>query len=235
MKFSRQQTEDLENFYFSVSEEIIRVLKPGSFFLSFSSPRLYHSIAWATNRAGFEIRDMIIWSHGGGQTKQFKMDHFINSDKKMGNDKKKKLKEQMAGWVTPQPQPTFEPICMAQKPKSGTFIHNMEEYGVGLLRQGIITSTIECPKPNTEERGGKYNNHISVKPLVVVEKLIVAFSQSGQIVLDPFMGSGTTALASILTNRKWIGIEREPEYCDIIKHRLNNSNLDEFFQKMPEN
>lgn len=51
MKFSRQQTDLLERFYFSVSEEVMRVLKPGSFFLSFSSPRLYHSIAWAVNRA----------------------------------------------------------------------------------------------------------------------------------------------------------------------------------------
>lgn len=171
---------------------------------------------------------MLIWSHNGGQTKQFKMDHFINSNKKIDDDRRKNLKDQMTGWVTPQPQPTFEPICMAQKPKEGTFVHNMERYGVGLLREGIITSTIECPKPDSKERG-EYNTHISVKPLAVIEKLIIAFSQEGQVVLDPFMGSGTTALSAKLNNRRWIGIEREPEYCNIIKQRLEQLDLNAFF------
>lgn len=225
MKFSRQQTVDLENFYFSVSEEILRVLKPGGFFLSFSSPRLYHSIAWAVNRAGFEVRDMLIWAHSGGQVKQFKMEHFVNSIKKIDNDRKSKLKDAMAGWVTPQPKPTFEPICMAQKPKDGTFVNNMEQYRVGLLRKGIITSTIECSKPDNNERG-ENNTHLSVKPIEVIKKLIIAFSQEGQIVLDPFMGSGTTALAAILNNRNWIGIDREQEYCDITNHRIKQSRIE---------
>jgi DNA modification methylase len=40
------------------------------------------------------------------------------------------------------------------------------------------------------------------------------------LVLDPFLGSGTTAVASEQLNRRWIGIEKEKRYCEIIKERL---------------
>ena len=50
--------------------------------------------------------------------------------------------------------------------------------------------------------------------------LINLATRERDIVLDPFMGSGTTAIASILLNRKFIGFEREKEYYDIANNRL---------------
>jgi DNA modification methylase len=49
---------------------------------------------------------------------------------------------------------------------------------------------------------------------------ILAFSRSGDIVLDPFLGSGTTAVASRLLGRRYIGIEIDPKYARLAEERL---------------
>ncbi len=64
------------------------------------------------------------------------------------------------------------------------------------------------------------NLHPTVKPLEVIEWLLRVGSQKEEIVLDPFLGSGTTAVAAEKLNRRWIGIEINPEYCEIAKKRI---------------
>ena len=54
-----------------------------------------------------------------------------------------------------------------------------------------------------------------------MEYLIKLVSKEGAVVLDPFLGSGTTAIACINLNRNWIGIEREKEYIEIAQARIN--------------
>lgn len=53
---------------------------------------------------------------------------------------------------------------------------------------------------------------------------IKSWSNEGDIILDPFLGSGTTALAAIDLNRKFIGIEMNEEYYDLAKSRINERN-----------
>ena len=64
------------------------------------------------------------------------------------------------------------------------------------------------------------NIHPTVKPIKLMSYLISLATREGDVVLDPFIGSGTTAIASILLNRKFIGFEKEKEYCDIANARL---------------
>ena len=59
MAFKKAQTKELYDYYYQVSLLAFRILKPGGFFLSFSAPRLYHSIAMGCDHAGFEIRDNV--------------------------------------------------------------------------------------------------------------------------------------------------------------------------------
>tara|TARA_R100001530_G_scaffold135409_1_gene112552 strand:- start:1273 stop:2727 length:1455 start_codon:yes stop_codon:yes gene_type:complete len=66
------------------------------------------------------------------------------------------------------------------------------------------------------------NNHPTVKPIKLMEYLIKLVSREGAVILDPFLGSGTTAIACIKLNRLWIGIEKEPEYIEIAKARINH-------------
>lgn len=65
--------------------------------------------------------------------------------------------------------------------------------------------------------------HTCQKPLDIIERLINVSSNEGAIVLDPFMGSGTTAIAAINTNRQFIGFEKGKEYFDIAQDRINQA------------
>ncbi len=64
--------------------------------------------------------------------------------------------------------------------------------------------------------------HPCPKPLDWAIWLIVKSTQEGDVVMDPFMGSGTVALACEKTGRRWIGIELDEKYCEIIAKRLDN-------------
>ena len=63
-------------------------------------------------------------------------------------------------------------------------------------------------------------NHPAVFPQNLIEEHIKSWSNEGDLVLDPFMGSGTTALASIALNRKYTGIEISEEYYNLINDRI---------------
>lgn len=61
--------------------------------------------------------------------------------------------------------------------------------------------------------------HSTQKPLAIVERAILASSNPGEIILDPFMGTGTTAIAAHKHGRKWVGIEENKEYLDYAQKR----------------
>ena len=63
--------------------------------------------------------------------------------------------------------------------------------------------------------------HPAIFPESLAEDHILSWSNEGEIVYDPFMGSGTTAKMAILNNRKWIGSEISKEYCEICRSRIN--------------
>ena len=63
--------------------------------------------------------------------------------------------------------------------------------------------------------------HPTQKPVSLCEYFIKTYSNEGDIILDPFIGSGTTAVATVNTERKYIGFEKEKEYFDIAQNRLD--------------
>jgi site-specific DNA-methyltransferase (adenine-specific) len=77
-------------------------------------------------------------------------------------------------------------------------------------------------KASRSERnaGLERNIHPTVKPVALMKYLIRLVVPKGGVVLDPFLGSGTTAVAAIEEGVEWIGCEREPEYVEIIKARV---------------
>ena len=62
--------------------------------------------------------------------------------------------------------------------------------------------------------------HPTQKPVSLCEYFIKTYSNKGDIILDPFIGSGTTAVAAVNTGRKYIGFEQEEEYFDTAQNRL---------------
>ena len=65
----------------------------------------------------------------------------------------------------------------------------------------------------------KYGKHPTQKPLALLRRIILAASNEGDLILDPFNGSGSTGIASRELNRRYIGIEKELEYCELTKNR----------------
>lgn len=64
------------------------------------------------------------------------------------------------------------------------------------------------------------NRHPTVKPISLMRWLVRLVTPEGGLVLDPFTGSGSTAIAAVLERRQFVGIEREPEYVDIARARI---------------
>lgn len=64
------------------------------------------------------------------------------------------------------------------------------------------------------------NNHPTVKPIKLMRYLVRLITPPGGTVLDPFAGSGTTLIAAKQEGFQYIGVEREPEYVELAKKRL---------------
>ena len=62
--------------------------------------------------------------------------------------------------------------------------------------------------------------HGTMKPVELIERFIELCSNENDIVLDPFMGSGTTAIACLNTNRNYIGFELDKKYCELANNRI---------------
>jgi len=230
MRFDPDQGMRLQEWYQKISQDIFRVLKPGGFFLSFSSPRLVHRLAVAVEDAGFYIRDIFIWVYPEGRAKAQTLTRYTSVKD-----------ERLSYWKTPQVRGNYEPIVVAQKPPEGKLVDNFLSNGVGLFnfserlegnyfpsnvlmteKMAFLPPIFLIPKPKKEERGD-FNTHPTVKPLALLRYLIRLTTQKGAVVLDPFLGSGSTAVAALLEERKYIGIEINREYYQIAFRRIEKA------------
>ncbi len=116
---------------------------------------------------------------------------------------------------------------MSYKRSGGEFINGIPsqpEKGWFKKETGGASRFFYCAKASKKERG-EGNNHPTVKPVKLMEYLITLITPPNGIVLDPFLGSGTTAVAALNLGKQYIGIELNPEYIEIAKRRLNSVQL----------
>jgi DNA modification methylase len=100
------------------------------------------------------------------------------------------------------------------------FIHDGSEEVVGLC--GSAARFFYCAKASKRDRD-EGNNHPTVKPTDLMRYLCRLVTPPDGLVLDPFMGSGSTGKAAVLEGFRFIGIEREEEYCEIAKARIKHA------------
>ena len=79
-----------------------------------------------------------------------------------------------------------------------------------------------CAKPSRKERG-EGNTHPTVKALSLMRWLVRLVTRKGGLVLDPFMGSGTTGVACAVEGMRFVGCEKEPAYFEIAKRRIGGT------------
>ena len=105
------------------------------------------------------------------------------------------------------------------------FFRSHIDYIVRLYGKGVSLNKIISDRPNEMYSKIKYgerpkNFHVSAKPLNIIQDFINLSSSENDLVLDPFMGSGTTAIACIKEHRHFIGFELSKEYYDKAVQRI---------------
>lgn len=229
MKFDKNQSLKLQEFITPIAKQLYRILKPGAFCVIFSQARLYHAMAMSVDLVGFEVRDMLVWKYSG-QAKAFSLNHFIDKDSILDSKQKENLKQELKGLKTPQLRPQIEPMVLAQKPRIGTFLQNFQSHKVGLMdsTQSLDSKfpsnfiDLDSINPVFEYAKPKNKVHLTQKPVPLISHLIKLFTRENQVVLDPFLGSGSHAIAALESKRKFIGFEINKEYFDIAKQRIES-------------
>jgi modification methylase len=145
-------------------------------------------------------------------------------------------------WIKTNPMPQFrgvrfanahETLLWAQKHKGARYTFNYE--AMKALNDGIqMRSDWELPLCTGAERI-KVNGekaHATQKPEALLYRVLLSSSNPGDIVLDPFFGTGTTGAVAKKLHRRWIGIERDQRYVEVAQARIDSvqpAPLDETF------
>lgn len=202
-----------------------RVLKPGATAFIFAGRRFAHRCACAMEDAGFSLKDTIAWmrSRAPHRAQRLSVVYERRGDTISATD--------WDGWRVGNLQPTFEPIMWFTKPyKIGTTIaDNALKHGVGGYNQNAFLRYTNTPENVIEATFMKNEGglHPTQKPVLLMQSLIELTTRPGQIVLDPFAGSGSTLVAAKNLGRAYIGIEEKDEYIDVCNKRLEPNLLDD--------
>ena len=90
------------------------------------------------------------------------------------------------------------------------------------VQEPYLQTTTNYPKSILEFASDNANEHPTQKPVALFEYLIKTYTNEGDLVLDNTAGSGTTAIAAINTNRKWVCIEKDETYYNLAIERIQN-------------
>lgn len=126
--------------------------------------------------------------------------------------------------------PTYNPQMPKSAPRVARVLRDAEERGSSVYRKtkNIVyaheghypTSILPFPK-----EGPAKGRHPTQKPVSLFEYLIKMYSNPGEVVLDPFIGSGTTAVAALRARRKYVGFEKEEKYyrmaMELIRRKMD--------------
>ena len=117
----------------------------------------------------------------------------------------------------------------ASRAERNAGLEGMEEREIkGAVGMKTVTAAKwgDPDEPVYERNTKAKNHHPTVKPIELMRYLVrLTKTPTGGVVLDPFMGSGTTGIACVLEGREFIGIEREPEYVEIAEKRIAHYRL----------
>lgn len=231
-------------------KEVYRILKPGAFVLSFCSPEFYHRMAVAVEDAGFRPMDMIVWMVTTKMAKanRLKPAHepiFVaqkpiegtiqkNFDKwgcgKINTEETRVPwdKEPPKGWIKggSKRRAFGGKVNKAAEQKvretedanpNGRYPSNI----IGHFDEPEHQKYFYAPRATRKERG-EYNDHPTPKPISLMRYLCRVYAPKGGLVLDPFMGSGTTGIASLQEGCDFIGIDSDQHYVDIAQRRITD-------------
>ncbi|MBF0378698.1 MAG: site-specific DNA-methyltransferase [Desulfamplus sp.] len=198
-------------------------MKNGSFLFVFGARRTIHRVINAFEESGFLLKDTLAWKKPSAHHRAQRVS-IVFERRGLIEDAKK-----WEGWRLGNLAPIWEPIAWFMKPYTigGTITDNILENEVGAMNIDACKFNGSCPT-NMLEFGFDKNEtriHEAQKPLALIEYLIKLTTQENHLVLDPFMGSGTTAVAAKKMNRNFIGFEANPEFHSKSLERISELTL----------
>jgi site-specific DNA-methyltransferase (adenine-specific) len=220
--------------YLDFSEEWIkavhRSLKPtGAFYLAIGDEYAADLCVIARRHAGFHLRNWIIWHYTFGQQPKNKFARSHTHILCFTKDPKAFTFNADAVRVPSARQTTYADARANPKGKlpddvwyldPGTFILRPQEAPEPLFSAESDTWNVSRVCGTFKEREGWHGCQM---PMGVLNRIILASSNPGEIVLDPFNGSGTTAVAAALLGRRYVGIDQSAEYVEFAKKRLEHA------------
>ena len=121
-------------------------------------------------------------------------------------------------------KPTYNPQMMQGKPYKKTGDYSSKIYGTDKIKKHGKNNGERYPFNILQYKGDDKKNgflHPTQKPVALLEYLIRTYTNEGETVLDFTMGSGSTGVACVNTNRRFIGIELDDKYFEIAKQRID--------------
>jgi site-specific DNA-methyltransferase (adenine-specific) len=236
-----------------LANEFYRVLKPNSFYAFFGQMPTIVDWYLAAVKAGFKFRIDIVWCKkkgGMGGNLQMKRSHeiiYIFSKGEVNYYKTKEIYSDVSQALVEynlndiqsvyRQLSYWKGIAQGKDLKSNTNNSNMQDnyfLEKGLGKKDSKTLGRETSNFNTVWAFTTHNlknrnpetgqiKHPTVKSIPLLERLVELCTPENDLILDPFLGSGTTALACINTNRRFIGCEIDSEYYEIAKARIEKA------------
>lgn len=185
-------------FHLGLAPEFFRILVPGAHVMISSQCLVSHLVAQAFSMAGFEARGQI-----------------VRVVKTLRGGDRPKFGDKQYRDVSVIPRSCFEPWLLFRKPCEGRVIENLKRFGTGALRRPSehvpLPDLIEASPARSLERA--VAKHPSLKPQALMRFLVRASLPLGKgIVLDPFMGAGSTIAAATYLGLKSVGVELDSKY-----------------------
>jgi site-specific DNA-methyltransferase (adenine-specific) len=214
--------------YLKFSEDWIRAvhraLKPtGSFYLAIGDEYAADLCVLARRTVGFHLRNWIIWHYTfGQQTKaKFAKSHthilyFTKSDKDFtfNADAVRVASARQTTYADARANPK------GKLPDDTWFLRPQEAAPHAYFESDSDTWNVSRVCGTFNEREGFHGCQM---PLGVLERIVKASSNPGDIVLDPFNGSGTTVVAAALLGRQYVGLEQSEKYVEFARKRLEHA------------
>jgi site-specific DNA-methyltransferase (adenine-specific) len=242
----RKDVDEYLDFSRQWMTAVHRALKPtGSFYLAIGDEFAADLCVIARRELGFTMRNWIVWHYTFGQQtkKKFALSHthilYFSKEKPeagMGNltfnadaVRVASARQTQYGDARANPKGKLPDDVWILRPQETPYV---ESSFSKVSQEGVETSPLQFFDPNSDtwfisrvcgtfkEREGWHGCQM---PIGVLDRIIKASSNPGDVVLDPFNGSGTTAVSAALMDRRFVGIDQSAEYVKFAKSRLSHA------------
>ena len=201
------QKLELRRFFHEWGKVLLPALVPGAHVCVAGHPILQHLVQNAMTEAGYEVRTAIMRQYFSFR----------------GGDRPKNAEQEFPE-VCVTPKGAYEPWMLFRKPiAEKTVAENLRQWKTGGLRRPSVDKPLPdlIPSGRTPDREEAISNHPCLKPQHFMRLIVRALLPLGEgVVLDPFMGSGSTIAAAEAVGYDSVGVELDDEYFKLAGHAI---------------